>query len=183
MTRPESKTVRRLTGSVAAVIVLALCLCVTSYALVYEAVTVPDNLFTTGTVTLDLNGGAPVIQEDEFVFEPGMTVRKSFYLRSESSCEVYYRFYLADVSGDLADVLQITVTEGGRTVCSGTAAQLDRAAVAAAEDDRLSPGQTRTFEISFHYPESAGNRTQGKTLSFTLCAEAVQTRNNPSRQF
>ena len=44
----ETKIAKRLTGGIIAIIVLALCLCVTTFALVYASVLVEDNLFHTG---------------------------------------------------------------------------------------------------------------------------------------
>ena len=178
----EKRTARRLTGGMILIVVLALCLCVTSFALVTATVSVEHNRFHTGTVKLNLNDGQPVIQEDEFLFEPGMTVVKPFFLENESSWEVYYRLYLDQVSGDLADVLEITIAEGNRVLYTGTAAELDRAN-ALAVDETLALGQRRDFTITFHFPEERGNETQERALSFRLCADGTQTKNNPDKLF
>ena len=57
----KPKTAKKLTASIAAVIVLAVCLCVTTFALVYSTVAVDNNLFQTGVIKINLNGGRPVI--------------------------------------------------------------------------------------------------------------------------
>ena len=101
----ETKTAKRLTGGIIAIIVLAVCLCITTFALVYASVSVENNLFHTGEVKINLNDGKPVIQEHEFIFEPGMTVKKDFFIKNDSTWDVYYRIYLDSVSGGLADVL------------------------------------------------------------------------------
>ena len=44
-------------------------------------------------------------------------------------------------------------------------------------------GQRRNLTVVFHYPESSGNETQNLDLTFTLCAEATQTKNNPNKLF
>ena len=44
-------------------------------------------------------------------------------------------------------------------------------------------GEKMDLTIAFHYPEEAGNETQELELSFELCADAVQTKNNPEQQF
>ena len=62
------------------IIVLAFCLCITTFALVYASVSVGNNLFHTGEVKINLNDGKPVIREHEFLFEPGMTVVKDFFI-------------------------------------------------------------------------------------------------------
>lgn len=101
----ETKTAKKLTGGIIAIIVLALCLVVTTFALVYASVSVENNLFHTGEVKINLNDGEPVIREHEFLFEPGMTVVKDFFIENDSTWDVYYRLYLDNVTGGLAEYL------------------------------------------------------------------------------
>ena len=178
----ETKTAKKLTGGIIAIIVLAVCLCITTFALVYETVSVENNLFHTGEVKINLNDGKPVIREHEFLFEPSMTVKKDFFIKNDSTWDVYYRLYLDNVSGGLADVLTVTVKDGDKTLYSGTANELTKQNVVAA-DDTLKIGEKRSLTVLFHYPEEAGNNTQNLDLTFTLCAEATQTKNNPNKLF
>ena len=178
----ETKTAKKLTGGIVAIIVLAVCLVITTFALVYASVSVENNLFRTGEVKINLNDGEPVIREHEFLFEPGMTVKKDFFIENESTWDVYYRLYFDNVSGGLADVLEITVKDGDKVLYSGTANELTKQNVVAA-DDTLKIGQRRNLIVIFHYPESSGNDTQNLDLTFTMCAEATQTKNNPNKLF
>ena len=178
----ETKTAKKLTGGIAVIVVLAVCLCVTTFALIYASVSVENNLFHTGEIKINLNDGKPVIQEHEFIFEPGMTVKKNFFIENESTWDVYYRIYLDQISGGLSDVLTITVKDGEKVLYSGTASELTQQNVVAA-DDTLKIGQRRNLTIYFHYPEEKGNDTQNLDLTFTICAEATQTKNNPNKLF
>ncbi len=178
----ENKTAKRLTGGIIAIVALAVCLCITTFALVYASVSVENNLFHTGKVKINLNDGKPVIREHEFIFEPGMTVKKDFFIENDSTWDVYYRIYLENVSGGLKDVLEITVKDGDRALYSGTASELTQQNVTAA-DDTLKIGQKRNLTVYFHFPEDKGNETQNLDLTFTMCAEATQTKNNPNRLF
>ena len=178
----KTKTTKKLTGGIVTIIVLAVCLCVTTVALVRATVSVDNNLFHTGSVKINLNDGKPVIQEHEFLFEPGMTVVKDFFIENDSTWDVYYRLYLDNVTGGLADVLTVTIKDGDKILYSGTANELTRQNVAAA-DDTLKIGQRRNLTVVFHYPENSGNDTQNLDLTFTLCAEATQTKNNPNKLF
>ena len=178
----ETKTAKRLTGGIIAIIVLALCLVVTTFALVYASVSVENNLFHTGEVKINLNDGEPVIREHEFLFEPGMTVTKDFFIEKQSTWDVYYKIYFDEVTGGLAKVLQITIMDGEKILYEGTADDLSKVNVKAA-DDTLRINEKRILTISFHYPEEAGNSTQNMSLTFKLCAEAVQTKNNPDKLF
>lgn len=178
----NNHTGKRLTASVIAVIVLTVCLCITTYALVMVSVGVPDNYFKTGEIDINLNDGKPVIEEHEFLFEPGMTVTKDFFIENRSTWSVYYKLYFDEVKGGLATVLNITISDGDKVLFDGTAAELSKEKVKAAEDT-LRINEKRKLTISFHYPESAGNATQDLSLSFKFCAEAVQTKNNPDKLF
>ena len=162
--------------------ILALCLTITTFALVYATVSVDNNLFHTGEVKINLNDGNPVIYEHEFLFEPGMTVKKDFFIENESTWAVYYKIYFDDIEGGLANVLDVTVTDGEKVLYSGKVNDLTRHNVTAA-DDTLEIGQRRNLTVFFHFPEAAGNEAQNLRLSFTLCAEATQTKNNPYRLF
>ena len=178
----KNKTAKKLTASVVAVIILAVCLCITTFALVYSTVAVDNNLFRTGEIKIDLNGGQPVITEHEYLFEPGMTVEKPFYIENQGTWDVYYKLYFDNIEGSLADVLDVEILDGDTVLFNGKIADLTKEQVGAA-DDILKLNERRELTISFHYPEEAGNSGQAQCLSFDLKADAVQTKNNPNRLF
>lgn len=178
----KNKTAKKLTASVVAVIILAVCLCITTFALVYSTVAVDNNLFQTGEIKIDLNGGQPVITEHEYLFEPGMTVEKPFYVENQGTWDVYYKLYFDNVEGGLANVLDVEIRDGDTVLFGGKIADLTKEQVGTA-DDVLKLNERRNLTISFHYPEVAGNSTENQYLSFDLKADAVQTKNNPSRLF
>ena len=178
----KSKTLKRLTGSVIVVVILSICLCITSFALVYSIVSVENNLFHTGTIQLNLNDGKPVIEEQEFLFEPGMTVEKNFFVENQSSWDVYYRLYFSDLEGGLTNVLDVTIRDGEKELYHGKMSDLTRDKAGAA-DDILKLNERKDLTISFHFPEDAGNSAQLLHATFTIGADAVQTKNNPGKQF
>ncbi len=178
----HSDTSKKLTSSVVTVIVLAVCLCITTFALVWATVSVENNLFHTGTVKINLNDGKPVIEEHEFLFEPGMTVKKDFFIENQSTWDVYYKLYFIDVEGGLADVLEVTVKDGEKVLYKGKANALTKENVGAA-NDILKLNERRELTVFFHFPEEARNQTQALWLTFSMQADAVQTKNNPNRLF
>lgn len=178
----STKTEKRLKRGIAAIVILAICLAISTFALLWVSVSVDNNLFHTGIIDINLNDGKPVITEDEFIFEPGMTVAKDFFIQNSSTWDAYYKIYFTDVSGSLADVLEIKISDGSQVLFEGTAAQLNREAVTAA-NDVLATTQRKDMKIYFHYPENCGNETQNRTLRFTMCADAIQTKNNPTKSF
>lgn len=176
------KTAKKLTAGVVTIIILAFCLCLTTFALVWATVSVEDNLFRTGKVAINLNDGKPVIKEDEFLFEPGMTVVKDFFIENNSTHDVYYRLYFDNITGGLADVLRVQIKDGGKVLLEGTPNALVKQNVSAAEDV-LKLKERKTLAIVFHFPKESGNDAQNLTLAFDFCAEAVQTKNNPDKSF
>lgn len=178
----EKSTAKRLTGGIIAVITLGICLFFTTFALVFASVFIENNFFTTGTVELNLNDGKRIINEDEFQFESGMTVRKDFFVENKSSCSVYYRIYFDSVSGGLSDVLEIAIKDGEKVLYSGTARSLGEESVLAA-DDILLQNEKRNLTVCFHFPENGENTAQNANLTFTVCAEAAQVKNNPNKLF
>ena len=57
----DGKLTKKLAGGILVIVLLALCLCVTTVALVWESVAVKNNLFQTGSIQINLNDGKPVI--------------------------------------------------------------------------------------------------------------------------
>lgn len=178
----HNRTSRRLTLSMLTVILLTICLTVTTYALIIVSVSIPDHYFQTGSMELNLNDGKPVIEEHEFLFEPGMTVTKTFFIENRGSDAGYYKVYFTDVYGGLSDVLEITIKDGDDILYHGTAKDLTEEHTKTAQAS-LAVSEKRDLTISFYFPKEQGNAVQSKTLSFQLCARLVQTRNNPDRLF
>ncbi len=174
---------KRLSISIATLVVLCVCLCVTSFALGMAVYEVKNNSFQTGGIEIDLNGGKPVITADEFLFEPGMTVEKPFYIQNNGTWAVYYKLYFSQVSGNLGDVLDVTIlNEDGEELLSGKLAALTEKNVPALENE-LAMNERQDLTVRFHFPEGEGNIYQGGSLRFELSAIAVQTKNNPDKEF
>ena len=79
---------KRLTVSVIVLAVLCCGLAVTSFALAYQVAKLENNSFQTGGIGIDLNGSTPVTTADEYLFEPGMTVEKPFYIKNNGTWAV-----------------------------------------------------------------------------------------------
>lgn len=176
----RTKIARKLTGSIAATAALIIGLCINTLALTSKAV-VEFNLFDTGRVKIDLNGGSPVIDGRGFLIEPGMTICRDFFIKNQSTDSVYCKIYFENVAGGLAEVLQITISDKDTILYQGTAEGLARKSAAFA--GKLRVGERRELTASFYFPKESGNDTQDLHLTFDLRADAVQTKNNPNRLF
>lgn len=179
----ENTTNRKLTVRLVTIIIMLICLCVITYGYVLSQVKIEDNYFQTGEVKININDGKTVINEDDYLFEPAMTVEKEFFVKNESSFSVYYKIYFSEVKGSLAKVIEVTIQDqDGNPLYQGTISELNKDKVVAT-DDTLQVNEKKNFKIIFHYPKEKGNETMNQQLSFKLEVAATQTKNNPNKQF
>jgi hypothetical protein len=180
----EKNASKKLLDGIALLIVLSLCLCVTTFALVYSMVSLENNVFKTGYVKINLNDGLPIIEDRELLFAPGMSVTKTFNITNESTCNVYYRLYLENVTGSLASALEITILLDNDPLYSGSADDLTVENPTLSRE--LAINEQHTLTAIFHFPvglDEEDNLLQGQNLEFDLRADAVQTKNNPHHSF
>lgn len=168
-------TEEKLIIGIVLVSMLSGCLILTSLELEYPSVCIASNAFHTGAVCVNLNDGNPLIQDHEALFQPGTTVEKEFFIENSSTDQVYYRLYLDDLSGALANVLTITIKDGNDILCCATADQLTYTN-AIDTIDVLYAGQRKYLTIVFYFPEDKENSTQNLNLQFTFRAEAIQAK-------
>lgn len=164
------------------IVILITGFLVTTQALINLSVSVDDNLFQTGSLKINLNDGKTIIDENEFIFEPGMMVTKEFFVENQSTFAVYYKIYFKDVSGGLADVLNITIKKDDQVLYQGTASELNKEDVSVI-DEILDSNKKHVLKAIFHYPKDVNNDTQDSSLIFKLGVDAVQAKNNPNKEF
>ena len=177
-----TKTRRRARASLAAAVVLAVLLVLTTVALGASFVRVDDNLFEAGRVEIARNGGKPVFTGGDLNIEPGHTLVRDFTVENLGTAEAYVRLYLQDVEGTLGQVLTFSVYDGEELLYTGSADAFTRDNPCVMERP-LAAGETRTLTAVVHMREDAGNRYQTGGIAFTIAADAVQVRNNPERDF
>lgn len=193
----RSDTRRRWLSSALLTFLLTLGLIVTSVAITISSVEVRENVFTTGTVKLDLNGGAAVVDmtnpdaehanESKFS-EPGFRIKRDFYLKNIGSAAAYYKLYAGyedtPENNALANALDVEITykDTGVLLFSGKLSALNLSSAPVA-DSSLDAGDTVWFTAVFRFSKDAGNDLQNKMLSFNLYARGTQVRNNPGKNF
>lgn len=189
----RTDTRRRWLSSALLTVLLALGLIVTTLAISTQ-ISVERN-FTTGTVKLDLNGGAAVVdmtktnQNNESNFsEPGFRIKRDFYLKNIGSAAAYYKLYAGyedtPENNALANALDVEITykDTGVLLFSGKLSALNLSS-APVGDSSLDAGDTVWFTAVFRFSKDAGNDLQNKMLSFNLYADGTQVRNNPGKNF
>lgn len=191
----RTDTRRRWLSSALLTVLLALGLIVTTLAISTQ-ISVERN-FTIGTVKLDLNGGAAVVDmtnpdaehanESKFS-EPGFRIKRDFYLKNIGSAAAYYKLYAGykdtPENNALANALDVEITykDTGVLLFSGKLSALDLSSAPVA-DSSLDAGDTVWFTAVFRFSKDAGNDLQNKMLSFDLYARGTQVKNNPGKNF
>lgn len=189
----RTDTRRRWLSSALLTVLLVLGLIVTTLA-ISTKISVERN-FTTGTVKLDLNGGAAVVdmtktnQNNESNFsEPGFRIKRDFYLKNIGSAAAYYKLYAGyedtPENNALANALDVEITykDTGVLLFSGKLSALNLSS-APVGDSSLDAGDTVWFTAVFRFSKDAGNDLQNKMLSFNLYARGTQVKNNPGKKF
>lgn len=182
MDKNQSRTKKKAVSSLIAIIVLFIMLVFTTYALVSSFVSVDDNLFQTGTVKIELNGGKTVFDGSDMNIEPGHTLVRDFTVENKGSAEVYVRLYLENVQGALQEALSFSIYDGDKLLFSGAADEWTRESPCIS-DTPLAVGETRTLTAVVKMDEAAGNAYQSGSITFDMTADAVQSKNNPDKSF
>ena len=187
--RKEKSLEARLAWSVVTIVILSLCLCVTSLAVVYAILSVSNNIFTTAKFDIELYNAddvleGTVISEGDVRIEPGATFKKEFSIVSKCSVDAYFRVYFDKVSGALADSVEMKITDDADNVIydwSVISDMLKKDAVAA--DRIIEPLERVKLYIWVRMPETIGNEAMTEELCFDICVDAVQHRNNENAEF
>jgi hypothetical protein len=167
---------------VAAIFLLSAMLLITTYALAMPSVSVIDNLFDTGAVKIDLNHGEVVFDGSDINLEPGYRLKKEFTVTNEGTTPIYYRLYLENVEGELADALVFQIYDGDTLLYEGEAKYFNKENYCEGTTPLL-VGETVTLTALVTMRSEVGNAFQGSGISFDMAAQAVQSKNNPNRIF
>ncbi len=169
---------KKLQINVITLLLLCLGLCITSFALSYTVIKIESNYFKTGEIKINLNDGMAIIDENDPLFEPGMTVEKEFFIKNNGAEPIYYKLNFTGVSGELSKAIVVTILDENRLeLVSGKLYEFETSKELIGS---LSRYEKQDLIARFHFPEDEGNEYKGKSLEFKMSAIAVQTKNNDS---
>ncbi len=182
MKETKQTSSRKISYTFFSILLLIFCTCYTAIALMYEKAEIKDNFFETGSISINLNDGKAVINEDELLLEPGMTIKRNFFIENTGSSPAYYKLYFEDIEGLLANVLEVEIKEGKTILFSGRLPELTQKNVKAA-DDILNANEKKDLTLIIKVPKNTPSKYQNTKLTFRLSADAVQTKNNNDKNF
>lgn len=117
-------TEARLRSGMAIVVILSLCLVMTTYALMSVTLSISRNEFHTGAVQITLMQDGRILSDADQIVnvsnaEPGMLIEETFSIVNRpktdenpkgSTGEILYRLSFENVEGRLADIIEVTIT-------------------------------------------------------------------------
>lgn len=177
-------TVSSKKAAVSFTVLIALCfmLAVTTFALLVTTVSVYNNLFTTGSVSVQFNGGKKVFSETDLLLSPGQTLERPMTITNIGEAPAYCRIYIENVRGSLNEALLFHIYDDGQLVktvrpCDFTAQNALKLPAA------LQPGETYSYLVQVVMEENGGNTYTESGVTFDFIVHAVQAVNNPDREF
>ncbi len=175
-------TKKRAYGHIAVIIILVLMLAATTYALILSLVSADGNIFETGQVEIELNGGQTVFDGSDVNIAPGLSTEKSFTLENKGTADIYYRIYMENISGALQEVLTFEIYDQDKLLFSGKPKDLTKDSPCTS-DTPLAPGEIKTLKAVVKMSEDADNTYQNGDITFDITVDAVQAKNNSNKVF
>jgi len=180
----KENTFRKLKLSLATIIILCICLMVTSFALgILASKYLRDNQFTTGDLDIEIIQKNSINIVDSI--EPGMTINKRFTIKNNSEIPVYYKVYFENVDGDLKDSIEVKLIENttGEVLYDGLAKDFVQTNPEVKSGEKILEQGSEEMTLKFYLPEISKNKCLGDELLFDITATAVQAKNNPNKEF
>ena len=176
-------TKKKILWNMAGIIFMCAAFATITWALFFNLVSVDNNFFGTGYVKIDLNHGIPVFDSDDLALEPGSNITKPMVLTNNSSDPVHYRIYVENVSGDLQYALLFRIYDENHALLKTVTLADFNDGDALESDGPLAIGGKKTFYVEATMNECAGNEYKSRALTFDIMAKAVQSKNNPTKEF
>ena len=135
-----------------------------------------------------LNGGNAVINtetENKFL-EPGMTLKKPFYIKSSSETEEVQYFLYFDIKNmsnplvkEFAETVQVCIKDtAGNEIASGSMADLQKPTEKKSDESYDVLKGKKDLILQIHYPGDAGNTGQLQSLDFDMHLAFLIPENN-----
>lgn len=132
----------------------------------------------TGTIDLNFNDGIVIFDDEDLNLQPGESVIKEMFIENVGTEDFYYRIYLENVSGDLADVTVVNIYDENDNLLQSIATSEFDSSSYFTTDEIVTVGEIINLKIEIVFVEESGNTYQDENLSFDIVASAIQSKNN-----
>lgn len=176
------ETKKKATRNAIAITILVIMLVITTLALILSFVKVDKNDFETGTVKIGLNEGKVIFDGSDNNIEPNKTLVKNFTIENRGTADAHYRLYLENVNGPLQESLNFKIYDGEELLYNGSAKNLTKESPCMS-NNILTIGENRKMTAVVNMDKDSGNEYQNGTMMFDITVDAVQSKNNPDKEF
>jgi hypothetical protein len=155
-------------------------------------VSVENNVFTTASFDIEIYNaegvkeGAIITEDDGYLFAPGVEASKKFSLKNNGTADAYFRLYFNFKEDDtaLSKHIKVKFTDiDGNTVYDWKNMSEIVKKNTSASDLVLKAGEELELLIWFYMEKGVGNEAINLKLTFDLCADAIQAKNNDGKIF
>lgn len=177
-----TETKKKAQRNAIAITILVIMLAITTLALILSFVNVDKNDFETGTVKIQLNEGKIIFDGSDNNVEPNHTLVRDFTIENKGTADVYFRLYLENINGQLQDSLNFKIYDEEELLYDGSARDLNKESPCVS-NKILTKGETRKLKAVVNMDKNSGNEYQNDYMAFDITVDAVQSKNNPNREF
>ncbi len=122
---------------------------------------------------INLNDGKPVIEERDYVFAPGTSIQREFFIENVSDEALYYRLFFENIEGTLGEYLEVTISDGNNIVATGPLKDLKK------NDKRITERYLKAHEkrqlcMTLSLPRAVDDSAKDKSVVFDMRAIAIQ---------
>ncbi|MDF2699375.1 MAG: hypothetical protein K0Q49_931 [Haloplasmataceae bacterium] len=142
-----------------------------------------NNIFKSATVKISINDKQnKLFDETVLNLSPGVKQSKPLTIKNLGTVEVYYKFYLDHVNGELDDVILFNIYFEDSLVYSVHPSMFNENNALVSKNP-LKVGESHTYTIEVECMDVTDETYQSKNLKFDIVAIAVQAKNNPDILF
>jgi hypothetical protein len=114
---------------------------------------------------IEINQEELVFQDTDINLSPGDNISKPLIIKNTGNQLVYYQVYLANVRGNVQDVVIFQIYQDDQLIFSSKASQFN-VENAFQPENAIKPGETHTYDLKVVISEEAGNEYENSVLNF-----------------
>lgn len=169
----NKKIITRVLFTISALILLVIA--VLAYMVHYTNL---ETIIGTGTIDLNLNDDILIFEESDLNLQPGDSVMKDMFVENAGTESFYYRIYLEDVEGELAECTVFNIYDESGELLGTFETEDFNANHYFTTGEILDVGEKVSFKMEIIFVEGSGDYYQDAQLSFNVVASAIQSKNN-----
>lgn len=168
---------------IAEIILLSVMLLITTYALFSNVASVNNNTFSAQGVSIEINNGERLFNEENLLLQPGKSCEKIFTVKNTGSADAYFQLFLENVAGNIVDAVNFEICTSSNEIVYKNNAHDFTKANPYIHNVAIKAGQEIQLKMVVGMADGAGNTYQDSSIVFDVVAQSIQAKNNDSKVF